>query len=60
MSKRNKWVYLNVVQGDYGQGWEDLTQSEQRSEARTDLRAYRANVPEYPHRLIRRREPNDS
>ncbi len=46
------------VQGGYGQGWEDLTQSENRAEARTDLRAYRANVPDYAHRLIRRREVN--
>ncbi len=57
-ARRNKFIYLNVVQGDYGHGWEDLTQSEDRAEARTDLRAYRDNVPEYAHRLIRRRESN--
>jgi hypothetical protein len=44
-----------VVQGNYGQGWEDLTASTVRSEAVADLRAYRANDPA-PTRMIQRRE----
>ncbi len=52
----SKYEYLWVVQGNYGQGWEDLTQSESRPESRADLRAYRDNCPEYAHRLIHRRE----
>lgn len=53
--KPTKYAYLHVVQGNYGQGWEDLTQSESYREAVSDYRAYRSNEP-YPHRLIKRRE----
>jgi hypothetical protein len=53
----NKNIYLHVVQGHYGQGWEDVAASENRREARADLKAYRANCT-YPYRMIRRREPN--
>lgn len=59
MSRKNKYEYLHVVQGKYEQGWEDLCQSENRSEARSDLRAYRANAPETEYRLIQRREIPD-
>lgn len=56
--KPTKYVYLFVVQGNYGygDGWEDLCASEVRKEAREDLKAYRVNEPQYPHRMIRRRE----
>jgi hypothetical protein len=53
----NKFIYLHVVQGYYGQGWEDVAASEDRREARSDLKAYRTNCT-YPYRIIRRREPN--
>lgn len=55
--KRNKYVYLYVVQGSYGFGWEDLTQSESRKEARANLKDYRQNQPG-AYRLIFRRELN--
>ena len=53
-----KYVYLYVLQGDYGygHGWEDLCASEDRREVLSDRRAYRENAPEYPYRIIRRRE----
>jgi hypothetical protein len=51
-----KYDYLNVVQGNYGQGWEDLTASEDRKEAVANLRDHRENDPA-PTRLIRRRVP---
>lgn len=56
---RNRYAYLWVVQVNYGfgDGWEDCAASEDRSEARADLRAYRENCPEYPARIIQRREP---
>lgn len=59
MKKINKYVYVWVVQGNYGYGhrWEDLTQSESHREARTNLKEYRENEPAR-HRLIRRRELN--
>lgn len=58
--KRNKFTYLHVVQGYYGFGWEDVTASEHSREARANLREYRENCPEYPHRVIQRRERNPS
>lgn len=60
MSKRvNKYLYVYVVQGYYGlHGWEDLCQSESYQEARHDLRAYRENEIQYPHRMIQRRISN--
>jgi hypothetical protein len=58
--KTNKYLYLYVVQGNYssGYGWEDLTESESRKEARQDLKDYRQNEVQYPHRMIKRRELN--
>jgi hypothetical protein len=44
------------VQGNYVGTWEDLTQSENRKDMLNDLRAYREAEPDYPHRIIRRRE----
>jgi hypothetical protein len=44
-----------IVQGNYGQGWEDLTSEDNRTEARTRLREYNENEREYSHRLIKRR-----
>lgn len=60
MKRINKYVYLWVVQGKYPgpYGWEDETAEESCREARARLKEYRQNMPEYPHRLIRRREPN--
>jgi hypothetical protein len=60
MKKVNKYLYLHVVQGYYTPecGWEDLCQSDVRRVAHDDLVAYRKNCPEYPHRMIYRREPN--
>jgi inosine/xanthosine triphosphate pyrophosphatase family protein len=59
MSKRtNKFTYLHVVQGNYGYGWDDLTESEDYREARADLTCYRKNETQYSHRMIKRRELN--
>lgn len=54
----NKYIYLHVLQGNYGygEGWEDLCQSEDRDEMVTDRKAYRENAPEGNYRIIRRRE----
>lgn len=57
MRKPTKWITLHVIQGYYAAsyGWEDICQSEAASEARQTLREYRENMPNYPHRVIRRR-----
>lgn len=52
----NKWRYLHVLQGNYGLGWEDLCQSENRCEMVADRRSYRENAPEYAYRIVQRRE----
>ncbi|MBE3036952.1 MAG: hypothetical protein IMZ70_07740 [Candidatus Atribacteria bacterium] len=44
-----------TVQGNYGQGWEDVTAEDNRKEARIRLQEYRENEPQYAHRLITRR-----
>jgi len=54
--KGRKYDYPYIVQGNYGDTyqWEDLTASDDRAEARRDLRDYNLNEP-YPHRMIQRR-----
>ena len=45
-----------IVQGNYGYGWEDLTASAIKKEAKEDLDVYRTEEPQYTHRMISRRE----
>ncbi len=58
----NKYKYLKVLQGNYGYyGWEDISEAlvANRSdvlELRQDLLAYQQNAPEYPYRIVTRRE----
>lgn len=49
-----------VLQGNYGYGWDDLVtyESNEYSEAKKDLKAYRENEKGASHRLINRRVPN--
>lgn len=61
--KRNKYVYMTVLQGNYGHGWEDLVEAdvnnkEELKEFRADVAAYTENES-YPHRVIRRRVLNE-
>jgi len=58
--KINKYIYLFVIQGNYGygDGWEDLTAAEDYREARGYLKDYRENEPDVSHRMINRRELN--
>ena len=61
MKRINKYLYLFVVQGDYGylHGWEDLAASESYKSAIADLLAYRKNDSyAIGHRLIKRRKLN--
>lgn len=58
--RQNKYLYLHVVQGDYGfgYGFEDLAASESRAEALRDLRDYRREEGIASYRMIKRRELN--
>ena len=55
--KPNRTKPEYVVQGNYGYGWDDLTASDNYSEARADLKSYRENERNASHRLITRRVP---
>ena len=62
-----KYTYYKIIQGNYGQGWEDVDAHEcastgymdpkARGAFRENLTAYRDNEPG-PHRVIFRRELN--
>ena len=45
-----------TVQGFYCGAWEDETSESTRREGIERLKEYRANMPEYLHRLIKTRE----
>jgi len=47
---------IYTVQGLYCGEWEHETSESTRREAIERLKEYRANMPEYPHRLIKTRE----
>jgi hypothetical protein len=49
-----KYVRVYIVQGNYGQGWEDLTAHDNRKDARAEMRVYDDNE-RYAHRVIERR-----
>lgn len=58
MTYTRKTRDLFVVQGYYGAqyGWEDVHAEYSRAEARERLKEYRANEPQYAHRLVTKRE----
>lgn len=62
----NKYLYLHVVQANYGHGhWQDLYQSENRAEAmyhcHAQLEAEPPHLGDWPYiRIIRRRVPRNS
>jgi len=53
--KANKYEYLWILQGSYGQGWEDLTAEESFKEIRARKKEYVENEGG-SYRIIRRRE----
>ena len=56
--KQNKYSYVFVIQGNYGYGWDDLTEEETYKEAREQLKCYNENEPNVFHRKIQRRVLN--
>jgi len=56
MAYQRKTYDLFIVQGLYFGQWEDETAETTRAEARQRLAEYRENMPEYAHRLIKKRE----
>lgn len=50
-----KYVTEYTVQGNYGNGWEDLTTSEKYKEAKDDLKSYRLNESKIVFKIIKRK-----
>ena len=59
MAYQRKTTDLFIVEGFYYGEWEEETAETTRAEGIARLREYRENMPEYPHRLIKRREPKE-
>jgi hypothetical protein len=57
MAYQRKTADVFVIQGNYGQGWEDVTEEDDRPAGRVQLRCYRDNEPQFAHRMIVRRVP---
>jgi hypothetical protein len=51
----NKYEYIKVLQGHYGNGWEDLTASASRKEILSNLRDYQLNEGG-TYRIVSRRQ----
>lgn len=50
----NKGIW--VTQGNYGSGWEDVTEDDNKYDGLQMLKDYNNNEKQYPHRLIKRRK----
>lgn len=56
MIYQRKTTDLFIIEGFYSGKWEEETAETTRREGIDRLKEYRANMPEYTHRLIKRRE----
>lgn len=52
----SKFETQYVIQGNYGNRWEDLTYEDNLAAAKQTLKDYDVNETRYPHRMIKRRE----
>lgn len=55
---KRKYHYEFVIQGNYGQGWEDVNTETTYLDGIRSLKEYRENEPQYPHRRIVRKVKN--
>ncbi len=56
MAYQRKTIDLFIVEGLYFGQWEEETAETTRAEGIARLKEYRDNMPEYAHRLIKKRE----
>lgn len=56
MKYQRKTIDLFIVEGLYFGQWEEETAETTRAEGIARLKEYRENMPEYAHRLIKKRE----
>lgn len=52
--RKTRDVY--AVEQNFGYGWECLSACDTWKEARTEAKWYRQNQPQYPARIVKRRE----
>lgn len=60
MAYQRKTTDIFIIEGFYFGNWEEETAETTRREAMQRLKEYRANMPEYAHRLIKRREQKEA
>ena len=51
ITKKQEYIRVWEIQGNYGQGWECVTEESTRQDAKKMLKDYRTNVTQYPHRM---------
>ena len=56
-TKEHKTIDEFQIHVNYGQGWEYEIAEETLREARFRIKEYRANCPEYPVKIVKRRIP---
>ena len=56
MTYKRKTTDFFIIQGFYAGTWEDETAETNRRDGIARLKEYRENMPEYAHRLIKKRE----
>lgn len=52
-TRKTRDVYL--IMGNYGSGYEEVTEEETMKDARQMLKCYRENVPQHPHKIVVKR-----
>ena len=52
---QRKTVDEYQIHGNYGCGWEEVTAEYTYRDAKTQLKCYDLNEPEYPHRIVKKR-----
>lgn len=56
MAYQRKTRDVYDIQGNYGYGWDDLTEETSLKDAKAQLKCYNENEPNIPHRIMKRRE----
>jgi hypothetical protein len=57
MKYKRKTKDVFSIQGNYGCGWEEVTEEENYKDAIKQLKCYRENETNYPHRMRFKRVP---
>lgn len=55
MARQRKTRDVYEIQGNYGSGWEVVTEEETLKDAKVQLRCYEENESAFPHKIRKRR-----